>query len=131
MRTHRLATVLELTAKILREFPDDELPVVLEDLLDKLQKGKKQKSRNYQINIETGISQEMIERLMAMSPNEIEQYISTSEEFKTANRLRELANRLGIKTSQRQNYAAILNMIIRNFEARHMDSIIRRGKDNE
>jgi hypothetical protein len=123
---------MEITAKILRELPDGELIETLEYLLKLTRKDKSKHSSGAQVLEEMSPpSQEMIDRLANMSSPQIEQFLSTSKEFGNLKRMRELANHLGIKMSRRQNHAALVNVIVRHFEARRMDFIIRGGQTKD
>lgn len=127
-----IATCMELIVKILRELPDGELPKTLEHLLNMVQKSKDKRSDQSRVLTKLiPISQKTVDRLATMSPSEIEQFLSTSEEFTNVGRLRELAEYIGITASRRQNHAALVNMIARHFEARQMDFIIRGSRTRD
>jgi len=69
--------------------------------------------------------------LKRMSPAEIEKYLGSEvEPFSTA-QIQDLAMRLGISASKRQNKSALVNLITRYFEASQMDSIIRSSRKDE
>jgi hypothetical protein len=132
VKIHELATCMELTAKILRELPDDELPETLEYLLNLVRKSKSQQGDRPREPVEVApLSQGTINRLATMSPAQIEQFLNTSEEFANLGRLRALAEHLDITASRRQNHAALVNMIVRHFEARQMDNIIRGSRTKD
>ena len=132
VKIHELAACMELTAKILRELPDGELPETLEHLLKLVQKSKSQQGDRLREPVEVQpLSQETINRLTTMSPAQIEQFLRTAEEFANLGRIRELAEHLGITVSRRQNHAALVNMIVRHFEARQMDFIIRGSRTKD
>ena len=56
---------------------------------------------------------------------EIEKFLSAEEEGFTAAYLTEIAKRLGITTASRQNKSALINLIVRHFEAVQMHAIMR------
>lgn len=129
MKTHELANQLELLAKLLRSMPDSELEETIAEPLSLLE-GKKQSiktsSRSTQL-----LPEGTEDHLKKMTPAEIEKYLGSDvEPFSTA-QLRDLAVRLEISVSKRQNKNALVNLITRHFEARQMDSIIRSSRKDE
>lgn len=131
MKTHELAALMDLTAKILRELPDGEPIETLEHLLRLARKSKNKNSRGALLKESAPVSEEMVNRLASMSSAQLEQFLGTSEEFEGLTRIRELARHLRIKMSRTQNHAALVNMIVRHFEARRMDFTLRGSQDRE
>ena len=132
MKTHEMAAVMEMSAKILRELPNEDLIDSLEQLL-KLARANRSRSRFSPDSMTDvpSISHERINDLAHMPSAEIEELLTTSEEFSSLRKIRELANHLGIKMSRRQNHAALVNMIVKYFEARRMDFTIRSGQNKD
>jgi hypothetical protein len=126
VKTHKLAAYMEVTAKILRELPDGELIETLEHMLKLARTSKNRNSAEANLLSDvTPISTAVVDRLTNMSSAQIEEFLTTSKEFEGLTRIRELARHLAIKMSRRQNHAALVNMIVRHFEARRMDFTIR------
>lgn len=66
-----------------------------------------------------------------MSPAEIEVFLLSEVEALTVTNLSDLADRLGLTSSKRQNKNALVNMITRHYEAAKMHSIMRSSGPNE
>jgi len=70
-------------------------------------------------------------QLVDKSPAEIEAFLASEYEGFTVSNLLELAKRLGIAASKRQNKSALINLITRHFEAEQMHSIIRGARQDD
>ena len=130
MKTHEFARHLEQLARLLRKLPDTELDskhsLDLQEFLPGMSPAKKnstQPPRPLPIDI--------AERLVAMSPAEIEAFLLSEAEAFTVANLSELADRLGLTSSKRQSKNALVNMITRHYEASKMHSIMRGSGPNE
>jgi len=125
MKTHEFANHLELVARLLRRLPNEELEAAsMSALLPRsTAEGFRRQARALPADFEV--------RLSEMSPTEIESFLSSDEQAFTSSNLVELAGRLGITTSKRQNRNALVNMITRHFEAGKMHSIIRGARSAE
>ncbi|MCC5074699.1 hypothetical protein [Xanthomonas campestris] len=124
MKTHELARHLENLSALLRKMPDIELgenrSLEFNDLFSSVgveKKGALERQNQLPANIE--------ELIAAMSPAEIEVFLSSEAEGFTLSKLLELAKRIGLASSKRQNKSALINMIVRHYEASKMHSIMR------
>ena len=123
MKTHDMASQLEKYARLLRSAKNIEIDDVLATLLSLTIKGGKQDKERAQKQLT--FPPDIHDRLGKMSPAEICEYINSVPEFSTAASVHSLAKELKIAASNRQNRDALVNLIVRHFEARQMDSIIR------
>lgn len=130
MKTHEFARHLEQLAHLLRQLPDTELDPKhasnLQGLLPGMateNKGARRPPRPLPADIE--------DRLVPMSPAEIEAFLLSEEEAFTVANLSELADRIGLTSSKRQSKSALVNMITRHYEALKMHSIMRGARSNE
>lgn len=129
MKTHELASQLELLAKLLRSLPDSELEETIAESLALLggQKLATKTSTQTTKPLPDGVEA----RLKKMTPAEIEKYLDSEDEPFSSAQLQALAVCLGISTSKRQSKSALVNLITRHFEASQMDSIIRSSRKEE
>ena len=130
MRTHDLATQLELYVKLLRSMPDCEINQALTTLLDLASTSQvelPQTTSRVTQPLPPGIE----ERLKEMTPTQIEMFLGSDETALSSARLFELAKRLGIASSKRQSRSALINMITRHFEGAQMDSMIRATRKDD
>lgn len=128
MKTHALASQLEILAKVLKGLPNQELS---EDLINEFgglfQKRSPAKKKIAQkVDIES-----LIKLVDGKSSREIQAELNSIESQLTAVELIKLADHLRIPVSKRQSKAAIINMIVRHHEARQMHSIMRGTRTEE
>ncbi|MDD4929555.1 MAG: hypothetical protein PHP85_09790 [Gallionella sp.] len=130
MKIHEFAQHLEQLARFLRQLPDTELDpkqsLALQEFLPGMSPAKKSSSKP-----QRPLPIEIEERLAAISPAEIEAFLLSEAEAFTVANLSELAERLGLTSSKRQNKNALVNMITRHYEASKMHSIMRGSGPNE
>ncbi|MSP27394.1 MAG: hypothetical protein EXR80_02865 [Methylococcales bacterium] len=130
MKTHEFATQLDLLAKLLRLLPNMELEQTLSVIFGLVGDIKPNQTKTSKSSINL-LPEGIEERLRKMAPSEIQSYFNSELEYFSAKQLLELAELLKITTSKRQSRSALVNLIIRYFEAGQMDSIIRSTrKDN-
>jgi hypothetical protein len=124
MKTHEFARQLEILAKLLRQLPDTELEEMhLSALIPtpSLSTNSIKESTRHARPLPPGIEKQLI----GMTVAQVEAFLGSEEEAFTVANLSELAERLGITTSKRQNKSALINLITRSVEAEKMHSIIR------
>jgi hypothetical protein len=130
MKTHELAKNLEAMAKLLRSLPNIQLAdidTVIEKIFE--QPSEKIGSQKKIIKSDGRVLPEGIEfELEKMSPSMIEKYLNSETTPFSSSLLSELAARLGISISKRQNRNAIINMIAKHFEANQMDAMIKEAR---
>ncbi|PMV21713.1 MULTISPECIES: hypothetical protein [unclassified Pseudomonas] len=130
MKSHELANILELTSKLLRSLPNNDITHNInhiQKLVNNSAKQEIQKNRQYSINLPDDIS----DKLRTMSTQEIETYLNDDALFVSTASIQKLAEVVGIQTSKRQSRSALINLIVRHHEATQMDSIIRSGSKSE
>lgn len=124
MKTHEFARHLEQLARFLRQLPNAELdskrPPRMQDLFLGVVSEIKDTTKSPK-KLPTDIS----ERLAEMSPAEIESFLLSDKERFTSTNLSEIAEQIGITSSKRQSKIALVNMIVRHYEASKMHNIIR------
>lgn len=132
MKTHELAVLLELNVKLLRTLPNVEVDDAIRKMIDLAAESKDKRAKKPSLQRSHAIPEGIEDKLSRMTPAEIEDYLARSEEFSTTVSLKDLAERLKISGSKRQSHSALVNLIVRHFEASRMDSIIRTaGKQPE
>jgi len=125
MKTHEFARQLELMAKWLRKLPDMEVdPKSLPNLQPSLPGLEGDDSIRESKSLPKGIE----EKLSRMSAAELEAFLTSEEQALTTANLVELSERIGLQTSKRQNKNALVNLIVRHYEAGQMHSIIRSAR---
>lgn len=125
MKTHELARNLERLAKWLRQLPDAELDDSLPEITQSLLPGIAPVLKREIVRTPRSSLRGVERRLATMPLAEIEKFLSAEEEGFTAAYLTEIAKRLGITTASRQNKSALINLIVRHFEAVQMHAIMR------
>lgn len=129
MKIHEFAQQLEFLAKLLRSLPNTELDRTFnkpKNLAENKKGGRTIASKVTHDLLPEGI----VDRLRNMSPIEIESFLTAKTEPFTSDQLIMLAEKLKIPTSKRQSRVALLNQILRYFEAGQMDSIIRSTRED-
>jgi hypothetical protein len=118
-------------AKILRETPDGSISESLAYILEAVRRAKSRPSERptSPSTTEQPLSTEILERVGQMPAAELEKYLATAPEFSSLTKLRELAERVGISTGRKQSHAALTNTIVKHYEGRQIDSIIRSGRE--
>lgn len=131
MKTHELAKNLESVAKLLRSLPNihlNDIDSVLEKILEHPSEENRGTNKK-NIKIEGRVLPKGIEfELEKMGPVMIEKYLNSEDAPFSSSLLLELAARLGISTSKRQNRRALVNIIARHFEANQMDAMIKESR---
>jgi len=131
MKTHELASHLELLVKLLRSLPnadlDESFASELQSSYDRMARAATKERGRSQQPLPPGLEA----KLAGKSPAEIEQILSSEDEAFTTAQLSELADRLGIPASRRQSKVALINLITRHFEARQMHSMIGNARSDE
>jgi hypothetical protein len=124
MKTHDFAKQLESLAKFLRSLPNTEMEEALQQSLWVYgpESGEKSKVAS---KVASELPDGIEDRLVKMSPAEVEEFLNSDEELFTSSQLVVLAKRLGISTSKRQRKEALINAITRFYEAGQMDVMIR------
>lgn len=130
MKTYDLADQFELLARILRSLPNIEAEHAFTKFFGSVNEATIENASTSPRN--TNILPEGFEeKLRKMAPAEIESYLTSESELLSTNQLLELAKRLGITSSKRQGHSALVNLIIRHYEAEQMDLIIRSTRKDE
>lgn len=126
MKNHDLAEILELTATLLKSLPNTDIAQTIKTLQKISEKSDiKETYRNKSHHID--IPSSTIEKIRSMNTHEIESFLNDSSLFVSTSSIQKLAEILGIQASKRQSRSALINLIVRNQEAIHMDAIIRSG----
>lgn len=128
MKTHALASQLEILAKVLKGLPNQELS---EDLIGEFGVLFKKRSPAKK-KVAQKVDIENLKKLVdGKSPREIQAELNSIDSQLTAIELIKLADYLRIPVSKRQSKAALINMIVRHHEARQMHSIMRGTRAEE
>ena len=130
MKSHELANILELTSKILRSLPNNDIVQninYIQKLINASAKRQVQESRDHTIALPRDIEV----KLQTMSAQEVEEYLTNDALFVSTASIQKLAHVLDIQTSKRQSRSALINLIVRHHEATQMDAIIRSGSKPE
>jgi hypothetical protein len=126
VKTNEMIVCLEHTIRILKAFPDMELAEALEQVnLAVKEYTPKVKGKRAKEQQQSEITDAMVRDMAKMPAAELERYLRGTAEFSTKAGLHRLAKRLGTTSSPRQNFDALLNMVLKHNEALRMDVMIR------
>lgn len=131
MKTHEYARNLELLAKWLRRLPNVELEDSLSEVTQSLLPGMAAPGKRESLRLSRPYSRGIEKELAVMPIEEIEKFLSSKDSDFTVANLNEIARRLGIATSSRQNKSALINQIVRHFEADQMHAMMRGAKNQD
>ena len=136
MKTHELSRYLEQLARFLRKLPDTELdPKALSGFqsfipgIVPVHEISRKPVRKVRLN--KSVSSDLEKKISNMSPMEIEKFLLSDEQAFTVSGLADLAGKIGLTSSKRQSKNALVNMIVRYYEANNMHSILRTPSGNE
>lgn len=130
MKSHDFAHQLESLAKLLLSLPNSEIEEAIQRgfLPDKIIKSEATEKAE---KTPPTLPSDIHDQLRKMSPAEIESYLNADTDSFTVSQLLTLTKKLGINASKRQSKGALINVIVRFFEAGQMDILIRSTRKDE